>query len=101
MPLCIKCNKIKSKDEMFYNTALQRYRNICIRCRKDEMVQYNLEKAKTKDKQTIIHLRNVLRKMVEALEDRNSKQLRLWADVARIEISKQKCEARWGRYDDN
>ncbi len=101
MAICITCNKEKRQDDMFFNSTLRTYRNVCRACRNDEVVRNNLKRAKTEGKRTIIHLRNVLRKMVEALTERDSKQLRLWADVAKLEIGVQKNKMGVGTNHDN
>lgn len=93
---CIKCNQTKNKDEMFYSKQRGMFENVCNRCKKDTVAQYQIERAISEDKKLILHLRNVLRKMVEAIDDRDSKKLRQYADVARLEISVHKIGKRSG-----
>ena len=83
---------------MHYNKHREQNENICVSCKRDYMHLYNMEKAKTQKDRTILHLQNVIRNMVEACEEKDSKKLRLWADVGKLEIGRQISAERWNKY---
>ena len=96
--ICIKCNKEKNCNEMYYNQQRMMRDNTCISCKRDAMHLYNMERVKNQKQRTILHLRNIIRNMIEACEDKDSKKLRLWADIGRLELGKIKSvEKRWSK----
>lgn len=95
---CIKCKKEKNSSDMCYKKHQNFKVKICVSCRRDEVYLQNLEKATTQEEKTELHLRNIIRNLVEALEDRDSKKLRKWGDVGRLEIGRQIANERWNSY---